>query len=318
MNNFANIDRALLRSFVALVQERSVSKAALRIGISQPAMSSALARLRDLFRDPLLLRGRGVMTTTQRALELSSQVQEVLERLDKLMAGGATFDPATSTANFTVTAPGYVENTFIPALLARLRIEAPHVSLEVRSVNPDRINEWLESGEVDVRIGWVRDPVPSVRATVLIRDRFVCLIGQQHPGIGKRMTLEQYVQAPQVRARASLRSDFWRWADDALMEHQPRPRVTCIVQDYMATASIVAETDLIAIVPERLATRFAEQYSLRVVDPPFDLPNITITGYWHERTHLSPPHQWFRATLAETAGQMSAKPRAVSPARGGT
>jgi len=304
MNKLANIDRGLLRCFLALVGERSVSRAAVRIGISQPAMSSSLARLRELLGDPVLLRANGAMTPTPRALEMADQVADILERIDALLAGAPAFDPATSTAAFVLTAPGYVENTLIPEVLKRLRSAAPRVSIEVRSVNPEKIHEWLETGEVDIRIGWARDPQSSLRSTTLIRDRFVCLVGAEHPWIRGRITLDDFVRAPHVRTRASLQSDFWRWADEAIVQNHPRPRLSCVVQDYMATPRIVAESDLIATIPERLARRFAEQYPLQILAPPFELPTIVISGYWHERTHSASAHKWFRGILAETAAQL--------------
>lgn len=304
MNKLTNVDRGLLRCFLALISERSVSKAAVRIGMSQPAMSSSLARLRELFDDPLLLRANNAMTPTPRALVLFEQVFDILERIDVMLACEPAFDPATSTANFVLTAPGYVENTLIPEVLKRLRKTAPLVSIEVRSVNPDKVHEWLETGEVDVRVGWARDPQISLRSTTLIRDRFVCLVGADHPHIHGRLTLDQFVCSPHVRTRASLQSDFWRWADEAIVRHQPKPHVACVVQDYMATPCMVAESDLIATIPEMLARRFAEQYPLQILEPPFDLPTITISGYWHERTHMASAHRWFRAVLSETAANL--------------
>jgi len=295
-----NIDRTLLRCFDALIAERSVSRAAERVGVSQPTMSNALARLRVVFGDPLLLRARGMMTPTNRALELVGPVRIAIANIDGILAKSDSFDPATSVARFTLTAPEYVEYTLVPPLVKALQAAAPHISLDVRSVNPAKSLEWLESGEVDLRVGWVRDPPSSLRSKLLFRDRFVCLVRAGHPRVKGRLTLEQYATLPHVRARTSPRSDFWRVLEEAADGRQ-RARVAHVVQDFMVTPRVVAETDFIAVVPERFARSVADHYALQVLKCPLRLPAISIAAYWHERSQREPAHRWFRKVITDVA-----------------
>jgi DNA-binding transcriptional LysR family regulator len=304
MNVVQNIDRALLRCFDALITERSVSRAAERLGLSQPAMSNALARLRELLDDPLLLRARGLMTPTNRALELVEPVRNTLASLDRILSRPGPFDPATSRLSFTLTAPEYVESTLLPALIERLQRDAPLIDLEVRSVNPDKAVEWLETGELDFRLGWVRDPPPSLRSRLLFRDRFVCLARNEHPHIHGSLSLDQYMTLPHVRARTSTRSTFWRTIDEAASVHRRGPRVAYIVQDFVVAPRVVATTDLIATVPERFALSVAGPYSLQILKPPLRLPPISICAYWHERTQREPAHRWFSKVLAEVSSAL--------------
>ena len=303
MNIDHNIDRTLLRCFDALVTERSVSRAAERVGVSQPTMSNALARLRVVFGDPLLLRARGMMTPTNRALELVEPVRSAISNIDGILARSRTFDPATSHARFVLTAPEYVEYTLVPRLVQALENVAPNIALDVRSVNPAKALEWLESGELDLRVGWVRDPPSSLRSKLLFRDRFVCLARHGHPKVRGRLGLQQYLTLPHVRARTSPRSDFWRVLDEA-GDGRRRTRVAHVVQDFMVIPRVVAATDLIAVVPERFAHTAADRNVLQVLRSPLRLPPICIAAYWHERSQREPAHRWFRKILTEVASAL--------------
>lgn len=301
MNIAKNIDRTLLRCFDALMVERSVSRAADRIGISQPTMSNALARLRKLFGDPLLLRTRGEMMPTERALDLLKPVRRALTDIEGMLAEQRHFEPATSQVTITLTALEHVEYTLLPALTQRLQQEAPLVNVEMRSINPEKALDWLERGELDYRLGWLRSPPPSLRFQTLFRDKFVCLARAGHPGIGDKLTLNQYLSLAHVCVRSSASSEYWRTLNEAFLACSRRPRIAFMVQDFMVVPRMVATTDLIATVPERFARSVADQFSLRIFKPPLDLSDIRISAYWHERTHTMPVHQWFRRMLANAS-----------------
>ena len=301
MNNLKNVDRTLLRCFDALITERSVSRAAERVGISQPTMSNALARLRKLFGDPLLIRTRGEMVPTVRALELLKPVRRTLADIEEMLAEQRKFDPITSQVTITLTALEHVEYTLLPGLTQRLQREAPLVNVEMRSINPEKALDWLERGELDYRLGWVRSPPPSLRFQALFRDKFVCIVRADHPGVGDKLTLNQYMFLAHVCVRSSSRSEYWRTLNEAFLECSRRPRIAFMVQDFMVVPRMVATTDLIATVPERFARSVADQHSLRIFKPPLDLSDICISAYWHERTHTLPVHRWFRKMLADAS-----------------
>lgn len=299
-----NIDRALLRCFDALMTERSASLAAERLGISQPTMSNALTRLRSIFGDPLFLRARGQMMPTARALQLIHQVRTVLDDIDGLLSQQRSFDPELSSTTFRVSAPEYVEYMLIPELSRRLEKIAPHINVEFLPPAPDRVMDWLERGEVDFRMGWVRDPPPSARSKTLFRDRFACLVRKDHPVVKNTLKLEDYLSLPQIRTRTSARSEYWRVINEAFAAHRCDPRIAIVVQDFMVMPHVVARTNLIATIPEGLARSMAKEFSLQILKPPLNLPEIRIAAYWHERSQKDPAHRWFRGVLADVAQRL--------------
>jgi len=192
----------------------------------------------------------------------------------------------------------------LAGLAGLLQAEAPFIDVDIRPSDPERVVGWLERGEVDFRIGWVRHPPVSARSKVLFRDRFACLVRRNHPVIGARLTLDQYMSLPQVRTRTSSRSEYWRAVSEAFAVHGGQPRVAFVAQDFLVVPAMVAATDLIATVPERIAVKFADQCDVRVLRPPLAIAPITISAYWHERTHNEPAHRWFRKALSQVASEL--------------
>jgi len=297
--NIETVDLRLLRCFDVLMTERSVSRAAQQMNLSQPAMSIALRRLRALFSDPLLLRAQGDMVPTSRALALTERVRRVLEELNALTAGSTPFTPLTSRAQFTLTAPGYIAYVLLPRLAKHLEKHAPGVHVDVRASNRERATEWLEKGEIDFRIGWIRQPPAEHRFKTLYRDNFVCLARKNHPAIPGRLTTELFCSLPHVRSMVHQRSDSGEVIDQAVEALGRRLRIPMLVQDIFTVPYIVANSGLIAAVPARFARGFAASLPLRAHRLPLDIPDQSIALYWHERTHRDPAHEWFRTLLGK-------------------
>ena len=295
------IDLRLLRCFDALMVDRSVSRAAQRMNISQPAMSIALGRLRRAFDDPLLIRGHGEMVPTSRALALVETVHAVLEGMGKLTSAAAPFDPHTASLQFTLTAPGYIGHVLLPRLMRQLEKTAPGVRIEVRAANRERATEWLENGEIDFRLGWIREPPAGLRFKTLYRDRLVCLARKDHPLIPRKLTAELFCELPHVRTMVHRQSDSGQVIDHAVEALGKRLDITVLVQEVLTVPYIVASSNLIAAISARLARPFASQLPLKVYPLPLDLPEQSIALYWHERTHRSAPHQWFRDLMGRIA-----------------
>jgi DNA-binding transcriptional LysR family regulator len=295
------IDLRLLRCFAALMADRSVSRAAQRMNISQPAMSVALGRLRRVFGDPLMIRGHGEMVPTSRALALAETVDSVLEGMGKLTSVAAPFDARTATQQFTVTAPGYIAHVLLPRLMRQLEKSAPGVRVEVRAANRERATEWLESGEIDFRMGWIREPPAGLRFKTLYHDRLVCLARKDHPLISRKLTAELFCALPHVRTMVHRQSDSGQVIDQAVEALGQRLNIALLVQEVLIVPYIVASSKLIAAIPARLARSFAGQLALKVYPLPLDVPEQRIALYWHERTHRSAPHQWFRDLLGNIA-----------------
>jgi DNA-binding transcriptional LysR family regulator len=299
MNNA--LDLKLLQCFAVLMAERSVSRAAARLNLSQPAMSHALGRLRALFDDPLLLKGHGHMTPTARALELEPQVREVISGTERLTHRPAAFDPATARMLFTVMAPEFVEYMLAPPLHARIGTQAPGIEVDFRTTDLERAFGWLERGDLDVRLGWLPEPPPALRHKLLFRDRLVCIARKGHPEIQGSLTAAQFVAARHVRVSLPRMTVSMAAIDGAVRALGARIDTALHVQNAFAMARLVADSDLLGATSRRLATQLAIQFPLQVLPLPLTVPDVRIAMYWHERTHKEPSHRWFRNVLADAA-----------------
>lgn len=296
----SDLDLPLLRNFCVLIAEESVSRAADRVGVGQPAMSHALARLRDAFDDPLLVRSQHRMVPTAKALELNEVVKDILARVDQLQAP-AQFDPLTTPVHFTVTATEFVEYVIFPRLMRRLAVEGPAVSVLVRPPHPERAMGWLEQGEIDFRLGSTERAPPSLRGRPLFQDQLVSIVRHGHPALDRPVTTERYAELPHVRPEIEGRSASERAVDDAMAALHRKLRLSLRVRNYLTVPHVVAQSDLAAIVPSRLARAFAEVLPLTIFETPLKLPTIQYSLYWHDRTHGSPPHRWLRRLIADVA-----------------
>lgn len=297
--NITNLDFKLLQWFEVLISERSVSRAAQRLNISQPAMSLVLRRLRRIFGDPLFVRAHNEMVPTPRALELVVPIRRMLNEFSVLVEGEAPFDSRTANAQFSMTVPSYISFLLLPRLIRRIESRAPGISLDILTSNRERAIEWLEKGEIDFRIGWIKEPPDTLRFKTLYTDHFVCMVRKNHPEIGRKLTLEQLCGIPHVRALIHKNSDSGRLIDQTLAAGGMRIRISHFVQDSLVVPYVVANSSLISIVPSRLAQATSRQLPVRIMPLPLKFPEQNIALYWHERTHRDAGHEWMRAQIGE-------------------
>ena len=292
-----NFDLHLLRCFEALLAERNVSRAASKLDLSQPAMSHALARLRTLFDDPLLVKAPGGMTPTARALALEEGVRAALSAAYRLLEQPTHFVPAESRQTFSIMTAEYVEYLLLPRLMARLEQAAPHVRVRFRAAQRERALEWLERGELDFRFGWWPESAPTLRAKRLMRDPLVCIARQGHPTITGSLTDEEFLGTPHVlHQRMGVVRQTVEQA--AAARHRQLP-VRLEVQDALAMCNAVVHSNLLGTLPERFATALASKFPLQVLPIPLAMPDVRQAMYWHERTHQEPGHQWFRQLISD-------------------
>ena len=285
----------------ALLTERHVSRAGKRLGLSQPAVSNALGQLRARLGDPLLVRGAGGMVPTARAQALMGPLRSALGTLENALAGPRAFDPARADNTFVLAATDFVELVLLPRLLARLTREAPRVQLQIRSWPYHRVPPWLETGEADLSIGFYGDLPTNHREQKLFHDEFVCIVRRHHPEVGKRLTLKTYVRLHHVLVTAEPGSSGV--ADAALAARGLHRHVALRLSHFLMVPAIVAATDYVAAISERVAGTFSRLYPLRVLPPPLPLPRGTVGQAWHERTHASPAHAWLRQVIAELGAE---------------
>ncbi|MBV8779369.1 MAG: LysR family transcriptional regulator [Alphaproteobacteria bacterium] len=296
------VDLNLLKAFDALHAERAVTRAASRIGLSQPAMSHALSRLRGLFGDDLFVRTPRGMEPTARAREIAPLVAAAIERIEAALNLGAGFDPATSTATFTAGMGEYAEVALVGRLAAAFSREAPAATLRLLPLNGADAAEQLERGAIDVAVAHLRAMPPALESRLMFRDPFVVVSRRGHPIAPPRaaapLTVEAY--AAQDHVLVSPRGDTSGALDRLLVDYGQRRRVALLVATYLAVPAALAASDLIATVPSRAARLIAAHADLVTLPLPVDF-SATISIAWHRRTTTEPAQAWFRGLLLEQA-----------------
>ncbi len=290
----SGLDLNLLTVFRALEETRHVTRAAALLGLSQPALSHALARLRAVVGDPLFVRsGRGLVTTP-RAEGLSPIVKELMALVEKGMWGGGDFKPRAIDRVFQVRTTDMVESQLLPGLMTKLEADAPQARVAVTALGFSLPREALEAGTIDLGIaGFFGELPPGFYRQNLFRDRFLCVVRKGHPRLrGKKLTLDEYcgerhlLIAPGGELRGA--------ADLVLDKKKKGRRIAAGMSSYAGSAWVVAESDAVLTAPARLINQMAPVFGLRVFEPPLELPVIQVVQVWHERNHGDPAHRWFR------------------------
>jgi DNA-binding transcriptional LysR family regulator len=307
--NLEAFDLNLLLAFEALIEERHVTRAARRIGLSQPAMSNALARLRRTLDDPVLVRTATGMRPTPKAEALAEPVRSALAQLRSALGGPGQFVPHESRKTMRLLTTDYGELLVLGPVLARLGREAPGIHIRSRRsrrmFRPPAEQELAE--EYDLALGFCPDAVSldaSLRSECLWRDRVVCIARRNHPAIRGRLSLAEYGEAGHV-------STFYKSGGpgvlDAMLEQQGlKRRLVASVPHFTTLPFLVASSDLIATVPERLASRFRSQLRLQVLPAPLPIAPLAFTMLWHKRRDRDPEHAWLRSQVLEAAGTTTA------------
>jgi DNA-binding transcriptional LysR family regulator len=293
------VDLNLLKAFDALNSERAVTRAASRIGLSQPAMSHALSRLRGLFGDDLFVRTPGGMEPTARAREIAPLVSSAIERIEAALNLGAGFDPATSLASFTAGMGEYAEVALVGRLAQEFSRQAPKATLRLLSLHGGDAAEQLERGAIDVAVAHLRAMPPAIETTLLFRDPFVVAARKGHPITKAPLTVEAY--AAQDHVLVSPRGDPSGALDRILVDYGQRRRVALLVATYLAVPAALAASDLIATLPSRAASLIAAHAEIAILPLPIDLA-ATVSMAWHRRAASEPAQAWFRGLLVEAAG----------------
>jgi DNA-binding transcriptional LysR family regulator len=301
----ASIDAHLLRVLTTLVAERSVSRTAIRLNQSQPAISSALRRLREAFGDPLLVRERSGMVPTQRALELREHARNALEQIDRMLAGPVAFDPASSQQTFNIASPDYLAMSFVAAVVEQLRREAPQARLVIHPLARDFDYERaLANGELDIVIGNWPQPPEGLHLSVLLEDELVGLMGRRSAPASGVLTLKQYLAAPHVVPMPYSMTQ--RGVVETFLSGQKLARDQRVVVPYFEAAPyMLVETDLIFTTARHFAEHFARALPLVVVRLPLEFPPMRFYQLWHDRSHHDASHRWLRGLVRTAAMHLS-------------
>lgn len=295
--NVGDLDLNLLRAFDAVLHEGSVTAASERLGLSQPALSNALSRLRRLLEDPLFVRTPSGMRPTPFAQRLAAPVRQALDLIQRTFSQQAAFDPRTSQRSFRLQLSDVGEIVFLPALLERLEREAPGVRIDTGQLPQDEVSEALGAGEVDLAVGFLPGLSAGVASKRLFRDRYVCLVRADHPRIGSRITLAQFLAASHLLV--SARGSAHEIVEQTLRNKGLARRIALRVPHFTVVPMILARSDHMVIVPEGLVRAIARFGRFKSLKPPVDIPALDVRVHWHERFGRDPGIAWLRGVLLD-------------------
>ena len=292
MRDLSRLDLNLLVTLDALLAERSVTRAARRLSLSQPAVSVQLGKLRRALSDPLLVPGPRGMAPTSLAVSLEVPLREALQQLTQVIAPVRAFDPAEATTTFRLAASDYSSRAIIQPLLPELRRSAPGTRLSIIESAPLRMGRQAEESEIDLGFVTVGNAPPGLRHRPLFAERYVLVGREGHPALRRKPTVAQFARL-EFAIVSPDGGGFHTPADVALAAEGRARRVVLSVQHFMFLVSAVANSDLVALIPSRLAAGAG----LRVVEPPLAVPGFEMAMVWHERVHRDPAHVWFRERI---------------------
>lgn len=296
-----NFDLNLLLVFNQLLMDRSVSVAADRLGITQPAVSNALKRLRTALKDDLFIRTSKGMEPTPYALHLSEPVLYALNALQSVLVRRDSFDPLTSTRTFHMAMTDIGEIYFMPPLMEHLSALAPGIRISTQRPNSGDLRTDMESGAVDLALGLQPNLQAGFFQRRLFRQRYVCVYRHGHPRAKSPMTLDQFSSLDHVGVVAA---NTGHSEIDVLLDRAGVKRnLRLSVPHFVAVGHILQSTDLIATLPERFAERCKVPFGLVVTPHPVPLPEIAITLFWHGKYHRDPANLWLRQLIVELFAQ---------------
>ena len=308
--DFDTIDLYLIRVLHTVITERSVSRAAMRLASSQPAVSAQLKRLRELTGDPLLVRCGHQMQATETALQLMGPATNLLHEAERLFGArkrAAPFDATSSGATFRVAASDYLDPLFLPSLVAHVKRTAPAVVLELMPLSQEfDYRRHLAAGDVDLVIGNWLEPPGELHLGRLISDEVVCLVSERHPAVARSWTTERYLDCEHV-APMPMHPGALGVIDDHLAASGARRNIVVRASHFSLIPLMVAESLLVLTTGRLFCSRYVETMPVKIVRCPVAFPPLNYYQLWHDLTHAAPSMRWFREQVREVARQVSGR-----------
>ncbi len=294
----AGVDLNLLTSLDALLDERNVTRAARRLGVSQPAVSHNLRRLRELLGDPLLVRTPTGMQATPRAIELRPAVRAALDAAEAVLQAAPAFDPARAERTFLLAMVDQSALQLLPPLVERITAQAPGITLQLRPPPLDSFTA-LTDGELELAVGVFRDAPAGIRSEEIWTESFACVVRRGGPGTRGPFDLARYLARSHLLVAPAGRPGSV--VDSLLAEAGRQRRITVVVPHFLVAPAIIATSDLVWTAPAGLARALAERYPLALRPPPLAIPSFAISMRWHLRLDRDPGLAWLRAQLRDIA-----------------
>lgn len=297
MDDIKKIDLNLLGVLDALLDERNVTRAAARLGYTQPTVSGMLTRLRDLFGDPLFVRTQRGLLATPRAQALAIPLKQLLDDSQRLVAPDV-FDAARAEVTFTVASNDYMQQALLAPLVKALRSEARLIRLALAPMIIEGLAEALARGQIDLALTAPQFAMSDLPSRLLYRDRYVVAVRRQHPLARGAMTVERFCNYDHVLVSPTGGS-FQGPTDDALARLKLRRKVRYSVSSFLLVPEILQMDDLVALVPSRLLRQNNKR--LVVIEPPVEVPGFDVIAVWHPRNDKDQAHRWLRSRLVQIA-----------------
>jgi DNA-binding transcriptional LysR family regulator len=297
--DYNGLDLNLLVPLRTLLIERHVTRSAEKLGISQPAMSASLARLRALFGDQLLVRGPDGLALTSRAEALRDQLDELMEIIEHMTALPAEFLPGTSRRIFTLMGGDFVESTLLPPLMTMLAVEAPNVQIVFKQPDPKTAEASLAAGTLDLAIGYLPQAPENLVKVTLFEEPFVCIARSGHPALADGLSVDRYIELPHVQVLPRDATMYADAIDTALAISGLVRRIALWEPSFLAIPPVVARTDLISTVPRRIANEAVRCLPIVAHDLPVSLPKPEYAIYWHQRSRDDAGHRWLRQEIVK-------------------
>jgi DNA-binding transcriptional LysR family regulator len=294
------LDLHALRCLCVLVEQSHVSRAADVMGISQPAMSAALAQLREVFQDPLLVRTAKGMAPTPNATRIAASARAALELMEDSFALTRAFDPATAETTFHLNATESVGFMLVPRLTRMLERLAPNVRLTISPSEPARLREQLEQGEADLVVSYQPHAPEALYTATLYQQELRVVAARNHPRVQGSLSVEQYLDERHIHYQPLAgQSSIERQVDEAFAARGRVRRIGVTVPSALASAPIVGASTHIATLTRAVAEHAARADDLQVLQPPFPLGAVRVAMFWHERTHAGLAHVWLRQVIRD-------------------
>jgi DNA-binding transcriptional LysR family regulator len=298
----SGVDLNLLVALDALLGTMSVTQAAKRVGLTQPAMSNALERLRQLFGDPLLVRAGNGMVATARAQALRATLAHVLLQIRGMLVPQGPFDPSLPH-HFRIAVTDYVGLTLLSKLSAGVLGGHPSLSLEAVALENWQLPlDELDAGQLDLVVSFFRELPRKLSRELLFEEHFVCALGRDHPDVGKRLSLQKYTSLPHLMV--SPRADLTGVVDVALAAHQKKRRIAVTVPHFMSAPPILERTECVATLPAQMARIGCSMAKLRLLAPPIPLSGFSVWMVWHPELNQHPAAEWLRQRVREAAASL--------------
>lgn len=301
-----SFDLNLLKAFRAVMRDGSVTAAANSLGMTQPALSRAIQRLRDFYKDPLFVRTSSGMRPTEYARKLASRVDDAIAASQKAIELDASFTPSASNRSFRLVMTDGTAMVCLPRLMRHLKQAAPGVRIVSIQLPRDQYRDALETGAAELALGQLPKSADSLRQRALSTEKLVCLVRKGHPGIDGTLTMEKFIAAEHISVAAPAQAE--RVIDQALGSQAQKRQIMLSLPHYLAVPAIVSQSDLVAVMPASISRDLARKWNLLVLPLPFDVPAIRMSLFWHERSHHDSGHRWLRETILRTFTFTNAAP----------